>query len=431
LIIGAGAAGLAAARTLADAGQRVAILEARDRIGGRIFTQRTRAAGRDDLLAVELGAEFIHGLPGETWSLVREEGLEAYELYGENLFLSDGRIHAADAAHDAAGDVLRDVGRWVHAHPGRDLTFSDYLRLAKIGTEDAEAACAYVEGFNAADRNIIGIAALVKQQLAEDEIEGDRIFHIRGGYDRLPYALARRLEGTGTPIFLNSPVRRLAWREGEVSIHRDGSAPGREGVLRARRAVITLPLGVLHAGSVEFSPAPGSVLAHARRLRMGTAVRATMVFDARFWRSDMSFLFTPELTPATWWTAMPEPSPMITGWSGGPKAELLQRQPGGNPRSLVTECIHSLSAAFGLPEDALTRRLTSSHTHDWSSDPHAMGAYSYAPVDALDASDRMSLPVADTLYFAGEHTDTTGHWGTVHGALRSGLRAAGQILRRA
>jgi monoamine oxidase len=84
--------------------------------------------------------------------------------------------------------------------------------------------------------------------------------------------------------------------------------------------------------------------------------------------------------------------------------------------------------ALGMTEHALTRRLTSWHAHDWSADQYARGAYSYVPAHALDAPDQMAVPVAGTLYFAGEHTDTTGQWGTVHGALRSGMRAARQVL---
>ncbi len=447
VVIGAGAAGLAAARMLVRAGQRVAILEARDRIGGRIFTQRTGAAGSGNLLPIELGAEFIHGLPPETWALVGEEGLATYELRGSHMLLADRQIREGNASDDPVYDVLQGMERWVQARPGCDMTFADYLRRAGIAGPDAEAASAYVEGFNAADQNVIGIAALVKQQLAEDAIEGGRIFHVRDGYDRIPQVLAREFERFGGRILLNHAVRDVAWREGEVSI-RAADPTNQECTLRADRAVITLPLGVLQTGSVGFAPEPATVLAHARRMRMGTAIRAILVFDRRFWLDDdlpiarlqsarplkdLSFLSTPHLTPAVWWTAMPECIPTLTGWVGGPKAEMLRHRlrSSVDPNALLTVCLRSLSAAFGMSEQALTGCLTSWHAHDWTSDPYAFGAYSYAPVDALDASDQMAIPVAGTLYFAGEHTDTTGHWGTVHGALRSGLRAAGQILRDA
>jgi monoamine oxidase len=118
---------------------------------------------------------------------------------------------------------------------------------------------------------------------------------------------------------------------------------------------------------------------------------------------------------------------------GGPKAEILHNRlrASGDPDMLLTVWLRALSMAFGMSERDLARRVTSWHAHDWSADEHARGAYSYVPAGALDASDKMTIPVARTLYFAGEHTDTSGHWGTVHGALHSGLRAARQILQDA
>jgi monoamine oxidase len=447
VVIGAGVAGLAAGRVLATGGQRVAIVEARDRVGGRIFTQRVRVPGARGILPIELGAEFIHGLPAETWALVEEAGLATYELQGSQLSFTGNHLQKIDESHHAAVDVLEDLKRSTQARPEHDMSFADYLAHAGIDAVEAEPAAAYVEGFNAADRTIIGTAALAEQQRAEDEIQGDRLFHVRSGYDQIPQVLAGGIERTGTPILLDRHVRLVTWREGAVSIHAEDSAK-LESTLHAKRVVVTLPLGVLHAGSTRFDPEPASLMAHARRMRMGTVVRATLVFSSRFWcdddlliaRSDLatelknlSFLFTSQLTPATWWTAMPEDGPIITGWVGGPKAEMLQNRlrAGSASGTLLTVWLRTLSRAFGMSERALNQRLTSWHAHDWSADEHARGAYSYVPAGALDASDKMSIPVAGTLYFAGEHTDTSGHWGTVHGALRSGVRAARQVLRDA
>jgi monoamine oxidase len=444
VVIGAGVAGLAAGRVLATAGQRVAIVEARDRIGGRIFTQRTRVPR--GIVPIELGAEFIHGLPAETWALVEEAGLATVELRGSQLSLADNHLQKTDASDHAAMNVLEGLTRSAQARPENDMSFAEYLTRAGIDAADAEAAAAYVEGFNAADSAVIGTAALAKQQRAEDDVQGDRLFHVRDGYDRIAQILALGIGRSRVPILLDRDVRQVTWSEGAVAIY---SRHGNLGsTFHANRAVVTLPLGVLQAGSVGFDPEPASLLAHARRMRMGTVVRATLVFDSRFWRDDdlpsarpdlatdlknLSFLFTSQLTPATWWTAMPEESPIITGWAGGPKAETLQNRlrKSADPNALLTVWLRTLASAFGLSERALARRLTSWHAHDWSADDYAQGAYSYVPAGALDAPDELSVPVAGTLYFAGEHTDTSGHWGTVHGALRSGLRAAHQVLRDA
>ena len=225
MIIGAGAAGLAAGRMLVSAGQRVAILEARDRFGGRIFTQRTAVTGHGNL-PVELGAEFIHGLPAESWDLLKEGHLTAVELQGSQLSFVHGRLQKHDATHDAAGDVLQGLKRWTCERPGRDMTFADYLTWAGIGAANAAAAADYVESFNAADRSVIGAAALARQQSAEDEIHAGRIFHVQEGYDRLPLILARAVQRPRRPHPPQAPRsapemaqgsgldsdRRLSWR---------------------------------------------------------------------------------------------------------------------------------------------------------------------------------------------------------------------------
>jgi monoamine oxidase len=97
---------------------------------------------------------------------------------------------------------------------------------------------------------------------------------------------------------------------------------------------------------------------------------------------------------------------------------------------LVDSGLRSLERIFSLPAEGLGTELLGWHTHDWQLDPYSRGAYSYAPKGASEASALLATPVEGTLFFAGEHTDTTGHPGTVHGALRSGLRAAAQVLNQ-
>jgi monoamine oxidase len=442
LIIGAGVAGLAAGRMLAAAGRRVAILESRERVGGRIFTRWVDEPGSAGDLPIELGAEFIHGLPEETWSLVREAQIAPYELKGSRLTMA-GRLETQDQGQNSV-DVLRELKTWARTGSGlRDMTFAQYLGLAQIDALQAEAAAAYVESFNAADRDVIGIAALAKQQSAEDAHQGDRIFRIQEGYETIPHLLAAGIANSGCPVFLNQKVERVVWNPGSVAVSGTDDQR-RKFTLEGRRAIVTLPLGVLQAGTVDFEPIPAEVMSHAGRMRMGAVLRVILVFRSRFWCEDawaggagklkkelrrLSFLFTPRQVPATWWTPMPHRAPMLTGWIGGPGASrILETLSASDPYALLRECLSVLSKTFGVPETELGRLLVSWHWHDWSADEFARGAYSYVPAGAIDAPDNMTLPVQRTLYFAGEHTDTVGDWGTVHGALRSGLRAAEQVL---
>lgn len=407
------------------------MLEARDRIGGRIFTRRATPGAGGEAVPVELGAEFVHGTPAATWSLLREGGLETYELEGRALRFADGRLGAGSPSESAAS-VLEQMMTWFEAQPaGTDLTFDDYLRVAGIDADRARLARAYVEGFNAADAARIGVAALTRQQHAEDAIEGDRIFHVRGGYDRLTAYLGKSLQEAGGRIELGHVVRRIEWSEGRVVV--SGSTSGGGAFEhRARRAVITLPLGVLQARKVAFLPSPDRVLELADSLAMGAVVRMSLLFASKPWQrhGDLGFLFAFGEPIPTWWTPMPNPAALLTGWVGGPKARALERrlQESDGGRGLEEIALPELAKIFESSTSALRAGLVSVHRHDWQADEFALGAYSYAPAGAAAASARMAEPLSGTLYFAGEHTDTEGHWGTVHAALASGTRAAAKIL---
>jgi monoamine oxidase len=429
LILGAGVAGLAAGRLLAESGMRVAIVEARDRVGGRIATKHVSVPGTVNSVPVELGAEFVHGLPAAIWKLINEAHLETYELGGDHLCYERGRLQTCPEEVGNPRSVLEEMMRWLAAQPsGSDTTFANYLNITATERSRGEQASAYVEGFNAADANVIGVAALAQQQRAEDAVQGDRLFHIRAGYDAVPNFLRERLERAGGAVLTGrrvSHVRSTRSGVGMRGLDRDGATFE----LQANHAVITLPLGVLQSGSVEFLPPPRDILLHAGRMAMGAVLRTSLVFDSKFW-GDFSFLFAREESFPTWWTSMPDPAPLVTAWVGGRKALALERMMHlrADPFAIRDECLSELAKIFELSAQALEKRLISWHAHDWRSDEYARGAYSYAPAGARDAAEHMTIPVDDRLFFAGEHTDVEGHWGTVHGALASGERAALQLM---
>ena len=431
LVIGAGAAGLSAARMLAQAGSRVAVLEARGRVGGRIWTLAQGVNNSPRRLPIELGAEFIHGLPAETWSLVSEANLSTYELSGSALWFSGSGLETGNEQRGSAERVIEEMTEWVAAQPRlEDLSFADYMQRISVDSASAQAATNYVEGFNAADRQRISIASLAQQQRAEDAICADRLFRVQAGYSAIPEFLMQRFLRAGGELFLDAEVKKVAWKPGDIAVETE--LRGGMRIFRAARALITVPLGVLQNESIEFDPRPVEILRHASRLAMGEVMRLGLVFERKLWSGPMSFLFAPSELPSTWWTPMPHEAPMLTAWAGGPKAEeLLRLAAGGNADALPQQCLFSLAKILGRPLEEIDRALSSWHFHNWHSDPFARGAYSYVPAGALDAPEKMQHPVEDTLYFAGEHTDTSGHWGTVHAALATGKAAALRILRSA
>jgi monoamine oxidase len=436
LVLGAGVAGLTAARALARSGARVTVLEARDRVGGRLWTEQVTVADLGDPIPVELGAEFVHGLPPELWATLTEARLETYELEGSSVTVKDNRLSPADQS--PGGDVIAQMMRWNAAQPaGTDLSFSQYLDIARPDLAAREAAMRYVEGFNAADSQRISVASLCAQQRAEDAAHSERLFRVRHGYSALPHFLAHEAQQAGATMQLGRVVSQVLWKPGHVAMS-GTDVEGNAFSTSASSAVITLPLGVLQSALVRFSPEPTDTLSAAQGLVMGPVNRTTLVFRNAFWREikstqmdtqlrmalqDLSFLFASNERPGTWWTAMPDPAPVITGWVGGPKS--LARCD-----SWVLQCLTSLSRILDLPIPYLQQQLVTWRHHDWQEDDFARGAYSYVAVGGLESSRRLSLPVEQTLFFAGEHTDLSFNWGTVHGALRSGLRAAHQVMNR-
>lgn len=419
LVIGAGMAGLSAARLLAEAGVNVQVVEARNRVGGRVHTLQAGNA------TFEFGAEFIHGLPPELWKIVREAGLQTEESRGRSACFVNRRLQVCEEPWGPDWDVLERLKDW----HGPDCSFAEYLDRCRVTGERRDRLVSYVEGFNAADHRRIGVRSLGRQQAAEDAIEGGRIFRVCSGYTQIPEFLREKIGQAGGHVSLQTHVQSIAWRTGEVCLNCVMNGTFRQ--FAAKRAVITLPLGILLEGLVEFLPEPVNILSAARSMRMGNARRISMLFAQRFWAGgrlpldDLSFLFTPDETPSTWWTQFPSRDGHLTAWMGGPNSGRLTGMEQAQLRETVCR---ALSHTFDLAEERIAALLLECHSHDWQADPFSLGAYSYLPAGASAAPEQMSVPVENTLYFAGEHTDTTGHWGTVHAAMRSGLRAAQQIL---
>jgi monoamine oxidase len=432
IIVGAGAAGLRAALDLARAGMQVSILEARDRIGGRIFTKHDLVCNAP----VELGAEFVHGCPSEIWDLLRKHKLRAHELEGETWCYQDGALSQCD--------VFSDVDELLERMDDRspDQSFSEFLEKCCTGMQDSklqdarEWARSYVIGFHAADPRLISVHSLVKGIRADEEIDGDRAFRIRGGYAALIDVFRKQVHDTGVDIRLNTLVRSVDWNHGLVEMI--GEDVNGSITTSAPRVLITVPLPVLQDGNVRFSPElPPEKIDALKKLEMGKVIRVTLRFRERFWenvqpprsaksRSNLSFLVSHEEWFPTWWTMLPEKLPLITGWAPFRHAERLS---GRSQDFIADKAMQALSRLLSISRKDLESLLEELYCHDWQNDPFSLGAYSYVKVGGDRAQEALAAPLGTTLYFAGEATDISGHHGTVHGAIASGKRAAREILQ--
>ena len=435
IVIGAGIAGLAAASELGSGGCRVSVLEGRDRIGGRIWSLSIPHLD----FSIELGAEFIHGRPPEILGPLQQSGAQIIEVQGRSWCAFENRLRPCDF-WSSIDSVLAQMD---DSRP--DESFLDFLRRAfpdseKTG-EAQRRALGYVVGFNAADPMLVGVHWLVQGMRAEEKIDGDRSFRTGNGYRDLLEVFHRNIsECRNVSIRTSKVVERVTWGRGKAEVIVRGSA--KYEAFCASRVLITLPLALLKApagevGAVVFEPAlPDEKIAAVDKLEMGKVMRIVLLFRERFWDSitptgsraslsDMSFLLSDDEWFPTWWTSMPKKLPIITGWAPFRCAEHLSGQSG---EFIVEHGLQTLGKLLNVDHRMLRDGLARAFFHDWQNDPFSRGAYSYGKVGSDGAHAALASPIDQTLFFAGEATDTTGNNGTVHGAIASGYRAAAEIL---
>ena len=430
IVIGAGAAGLIAAGELVEAGQRVTLLEARDRIGGRIWTRRETGVA----VPIELGAEFIHGHAPITEGLLTAAGATVIEAADSHFALEDGKLSSRGGLFPHIRAALRKKSEALARH---DMSFDALLdQLSHVlSPEQREYARMMAEGFDAADTARASARALVEEWTG-DVIGSSPQARPREGYEALLAALMSRLQGERLRLLLQATVESVRWSRGAVEVA--GEFCGAPFALAAARALITLPLGVLQqpareAGAVHFSPQLAVKRAALEGLASGPIIKLVLRFAMPFWETlhegryrDAGFFHVPDAPFATFWTPAPARAPLLVAWAGGPRA--LRLAAGATPAQLVRKALASLEKLFGKELD-VSAELRGYYYHDWQQDPFARGAYSYVTVGASAARAELAQPIEDTLFFAGEATDA--EEGTVTGALQSGVRAAHEVLAAA
>lgn len=425
LIIGAGAAGLAAAAELARSGQSVLLLEARERIGGRVWSHFEQGLS----VPIELGAEFIHGRPDTTFDALRATGLAAIDSPRTRWFVLNGELRPM-------GNLRMEIRRAMRMTPAlerRDMSFQQFLFHKRDLSPDVRSfARRMVEGYDAADPGRVSAQDIAEEWTGEGATDMPQ-FRPQGGYgelmDRLLEIAAPRVR-----LRLGAVVRGVRWRRGRVEV--TGETRGRPFRETAPCAIVTLPLGVLQrpvsaVDAIRFEPALESKRPALERLAAGSVLRVVLLYPGAFWESleggrycNASFFHSPHAAFPTVWTALPARIPLLVAWCGGPRARLLSNASEGD---IVRRAVMSVRSLFGdRAGDAALPVAT--WVHNWQRDPYAHGAYSYVTVGGHDARRRLAEPLGDTLYFAGEAADYEGEAGTVAGALRSGVRAARALL---
>jgi monoamine oxidase len=432
LVLGAGAAGLAAARDLSQAGCRVTVVEARPRIGGRILTLHDPRSP----LPLELGAEFIHGEAPETLSVAQAARLMVIELPDLHEIAVSGRFKPMRDFWETVGKMNQDLARRI-ARRGADFPVSEYLDDAKLPAARRELLRDFVQGFYAAHPERMSARSLAQE--AEEMDLLDKQFRIPNGTDALMQWLRDGFDPDRTEVRLSTVAERVVWKRGTVTVERRGSDGVPLSPLRARACVITLPHAVLKAGALRFDPSLPAKERALAGVETGQIFKIVLRFRRAFWEDKeflserrgekhedgLNFLHARGAEVPTWWTALPARAPLLTGWVGGHAAETLLAL---EPLERLERTLVALSDVMAVPRRELEEQLDAWSSHDWRADPFARGAYSYIGVDGTGAPRALARPVDDTLYFAGEATNGE-QIGTVAGALASGRRAAKEVQR--
>ncbi|HLI20935.1 MAG TPA: NAD(P)/FAD-dependent oxidoreductase [Stellaceae bacterium] len=415
MIVGAGAAGLLAARELARAGKRVILLEARDRCGGRIETLSEAEFG----YAAEGGPEFVHGAAHHTRALMDEAGLSLTVSRGtawhaENGVLSlDERATPHAAEFRAALTALQD-----------DVPVAEFLARQFGDPAYAElrrSVTRMVEGYDAADPKRASTFALREEWMARGTSRQGRIAE---GYGALIAFLVGECRRHGAAVHLGAAVTAIETGRREVTVRcRDGRAFAADG------AVLTVPLPLLRSIALPEAAKPIAEAALAD-IGFGNVVKILLRFSSRWWAnhagqdlSDMSFLFSAAAVP-TWWTQHPEPHPVLTGWLAGPRANAVA---GLAENDVIEYALGSLAQNFAVEPAWLKAMLVAARAIDWGLDPFARGAYSYATPNTRQVLARAERSHA-RLWFSGEAFYGGPEMGTVEAAFASGWHAAQAIL---
>jgi len=406
IVIGAGISGLTIARKLLSKGYDVTIVEARDRIGGRIHTFQ----GKFSRL-VEAGPEFVHGDQPLTSTLIEEANETKTLINGKFYSIAKDELEKGDMLDDHWKKLFSEMDKLVH-----DLTLAEFLHKHFGGAEFKnlrERVTQFAEGFDIADVSRVSTLAL-KEEWSESDDKHQ--YHLNHGYTSLINFLRDKVLVSGGNIVLSEPVNKIRWSEGSVNVE---TSSGK--TLKADKVIITVPLGVLQKKLIEFEPAlPDHQLAF-ESMGFGGVIKFQVEFDEAFWHTresrelkDAAFIFSDAEVP-TWWSQLPDKTPLLTGWLSGPRTF----DPSHTRESLYEKAIESLQYIFRYNPKELESGIVHWHMTNWVQDPFTYGAYSYSTLQSREAVKFLSVPVKDTLYFAGEAIYSGPAMGTVEAALIS------------
>ena len=412
IIAGGGVAGLFAARELSKQGYDITILEATERLGGRIHTIRNTSFTQP----VEKGVEFIHGNLPLTIKLLKEARIEYKPVRGNMIRVVDGDWKTTDDFTLGWDELIKKMNSI-----RQDMTMDEFLQqnFSHEKYDDLRTSVLrFANGFDVADTSRASVLALREEWMGEE----DEQYRIPAGFDQLINFLEKECLKSGCAIYTSSPVTEIRWEKNDLRISTSSK------IYHATRVVVTVSLGQLQSGqSIIFEPAIGNYFDATNKIGFGTVIKAMLEFKEAFWekkKKGIGFLFTNEIIP-TWWTQSPSSYPLLTGWAGGPQAWTLEKKA---DEAILDIALQSLSNVFKKTTGELRQILIASTVANWKKDPYSNGAYSYDTVESIQAKKLINSPIEGTIYFAGEAFYEGPSFGTVEAALVSAKNVVDKIV---
>lgn len=432
LVIGAGAAGLACAQRLQEAGVDFLVLEAADRIGGRIQTNFSLGGGRP----FEIGALMVHGKHVVTHRWLEEAGLHARPLPTTKRarFWVDGRVERlplpGNLLHRTIGFRAFYQGAFtlpkrMLEYAGPDVSLAEWLEKEPALPGAKLLINLLYAHASAVDADSLGVRGPAEETALADEEFGYRNFQVVEGYDAL---LARRSAHLRERIRLQTRVTAVLRHPAGVTVETIGP-DGAEGEVRAKRVVVTLPLGILKADTVAFDPPlPEAKRAAIRAIGFGDAMIILLkLADSDLARKLGDFGLLWGEGPTSFhrpYVATRDPPDILDGFLVGREARRRAALPDQEVLDLTFEELRGI-----VPPSVHVGRVEAFACSRWPVQPFIRGGYSYLPPGGtLDHRKALAAPVENLLFFAGEATHTRGEPATVHGAIETGYRAAAEVI---
>jgi len=413
IIVGGGIAGLVAARKLTDH-YKIILLEADSRLGGRIHSWADEYFSR----TVEAGSEFIHGKLTHTLQLLKRAGIEYVPVGGEISRKEKGKWKQQYEIIEGWDKLLRKMKRINH-----DMTMEAFLN-EYYGDEKysdlRRQAKAYAEGFDVADIKKVSTKSLYN----EWSHESDENFRIPPGYQSLINFLSSECKKEGCEIITGEIIKQIDWETNSVNVYTANNKK-----YHGEKVIVTVPVSILQRSlskaSINFTPPVDDYIDAAKQIGFGSVIRIVLEFKETIWKENTGFVISDEVIP-TWWTQLPDPVPLLTGWVGGTKADLLSAE---TDEELLQKALLSLANIFEMPVENIKEKLSAAKIFNWQKNDFALGGYSYLMPGSPPAIELLNTPIVNTVFFCGEALYEGNSPGTVEAAIINAKQTATKILK--